>query len=166
MHKIVKMVKVTFHESNQGLPGILLGAIAILVAVAVAFAALAPLVLAAAALAGLVILGRSSWEHRERLDAMAANYAWQAYARTADTPEEARARMAAGMAAGAGVFPPVNIDGMPMLDGTGTDIFGRVYGDGNDDAYNFEAFAPDVGTGMPLDIGDAYHEPLGMHSSH
>lgn len=63
----------------------------------------------------------------------------------------------------------VNVDGTPMLPGQFLDLHGNIYGDGS--GLTNDIFATDAGTGMALDVNDAYSEPVGMdggfsHDSH
>lgn len=94
------------------------------------------------------------------------------WARDGATAEEQRARFAeiaalgsAGALAAHSMTPQFNVDGMPMVGNTGVDIYGRVYGDMNSEAFTFDVPVPDAGNGTLLAPADAYSAPIGMDAS-
>lgn len=54
----------------------------------------------------------------------------------------------------------VNVDGTPMLPSQWLDMNGRVFGDGT--GLVEDIFSTDAGTGMTLDVTDAYSDPVGL----
>jgi hypothetical protein len=128
---------------TQGLTGVLLFFLALFLAVA-AYMNFHPFPLGLAILVMVcyALLVRSGLR---QYDVMGKNWAEQQlreraqqWALSADSPDEVWQRQhsisqfgAAGAMSAAGAFdwaPPVNVDGSPMIAGTGTDIYGNTYG--------------------------------------
>lgn len=161
MRSISRAYSALFHPAHSGLGAILVLMFLGCIAFAASFKLVVPALLSLFPALGIVIVTRATLGKMAEFDSDAQRRAHHAWAMSADSPDEVRARMTSSS------FPAVNVDGMPMVDGTGTDIFGRVYGDGNDDAYtyDFDRFSDDAVTGMALDTADAWSSPTGMHNN-
>lgn len=155
----------TFHPSMEGLPGIVLMATAVTAAFALWASSLVAGALAVALGATFVWLGRMAMDSLDSMEASKVEAAAVRWAYQGADEDEVRSRMSQVASLGAAAVVgahAVNIDGMPMVPGTGVDIYGRAFGDVHNKPYDFETGAQDMSTGLELDPSMAYEPPMGM----
>ena len=166
MKKFFIVLQAMFHPSNQGIAGIVLMGVAVPAVIAFMAGVLWPLLISAVFAGVFVLMFKAASGDVDTYMQEVQAYSWRQWVESAPDEEEALSRRQAAESAGWAGLPPVNIDGVPMLEGSPVDIYGRIYGDNNDEHFNFDTFSSDAATGMPIDTYDAYSSPIGMDSHH
>lgn len=166
MKKLFLVLEDLFQEANQGIAWYVLAFAVVPAIVAFSYGVWWLLLVAAAFAAGFVWMFKASWNAVDGDAPPAQNYTWGQWIAAAGSEDEARSREEMASSAGWSGLPPVNIDGTPMIEGTGVDIYGRAYGDNNDYHHGVDAFSSDTFTAMDHHNFDSHSSSMGMDSHH